>query len=465
MNVERERTRLLLEQPRDTYRVLSPSSRLELAATAFLLFAIVSPLTSGDLRFLNNGRPVPDAHNCYPYDGRWSDRIDRALEAGFPISIEQDLAWFVDPATGKGRVVLSHSAEAAASDPELRMYFFEKVRPIVERALTSGDSSHWPLIVLHFDFKDEHEALLRAVWDLLGEYQGWITTAAKSQSPQDLTSYDRKPILVITEDSDAQARVFYAEQPVGSRLRLFGSAHTHLPATKDQKEANYLAATLPPDQLLPDGPTTYRRWWNNSWHEVEQGGQPNAGDWTPAKVGRLRALVDHAHQLGYWIRFYTLDGFSSEEGHLNGWFEEYNFGSLGAVKQRWQAALDACVESVFPVSEQEAVGRDGCQAIGIDEVQAAAVFARAPGPTGAAGRVAGSKMCGNCYCTCTQGLAVSENLHLRDSGDGNNNAKLRVIAGDRAFLHYPHSPLAGSNAGTAEPLQFRNAPGMVEMGV
>ena len=43
------------------------------------------------------GRPMVDAHNCYPYDGQWGDRIDRALSAGFPVSIEQDLTWYVDP--------------------------------------------------------------------------------------------------------------------------------------------------------------------------------------------------------------------------------------------------------------------------------------------------------------------------------------------------------------------------------
>ena len=33
----------------------------------------------------------------------------------------------------------------------------------------------------------------------------------------------------------------------------------------------------------------------------------------PADDRRLRALVDHAHKLGYWIRFYTLDGFAPAE--------------------------------------------------------------------------------------------------------------------------------------------------------
>jgi hypothetical protein len=299
-----------------------------------------------NLRILNNNRPILDAHNCYPYEGRWSDRITTALGAGFPVSIEQDLAWFVDPASGHGRVVLSHNENATASDPELRNYFFERVRPIVEKALASGDSSHWPLIVLHFDFKQVQKPLLHAVWDLLGEYQGWLTTAVKTADPHELSPFDRKPILVITEDSDEQQAVFYDEVPVGSRLRLFGSAHTHPLPEGDRQAELHLAATLSPDQLLSERPTTYRRWWNGSWVQVEEGGQPKAGAWTEADRTRLHALVDHAHALGYWVRFYTLDGFDPEEGRQNGWFAPYNFGSRSAVELRWQAALDANVNFI-----------------------------------------------------------------------------------------------------------------------
>ena len=60
-----------------------------------LLLAATALYAQPRLDFLNHGRPMLDAHNCYPYDGRWADRIDRALSTGFPISIEQDLAWYV----------------------------------------------------------------------------------------------------------------------------------------------------------------------------------------------------------------------------------------------------------------------------------------------------------------------------------------------------------------------------------
>ena len=131
---------------------------------------------------------------------------------------------------------------------------------------------------------------------------------------------------------------------MGSKLRLFGSAHTNMPATKNQQELIHLAATLTPQQLLIERPTNYRRWWNNSWYEVEEGGQPHAGEWTPAEASRLHALVDHAHQLGYWIRFYTLDGFAS--GKEQGWLNGYNFGGIEAARIRWRAAIDAGVNLI-----------------------------------------------------------------------------------------------------------------------
>lgn len=307
--------------------------------TAALLCAQPSPLD-----VLNHNRPVLDAHNCYPYDGQWADRINRALKSGFPVGIEQDIAWAIDPATGKGRPVLSHEPETTGAEPTLRDHFFERVRPIVEKALADNDHAHWPLIVLHFDFKSLDPTLLRAVWDLVGEYQDWITTAPQTADPHQLAPFDAKPLLVLTEDADIQEQVFFRDIPKGARLRIFGSAETAKIEGKTREERRHLAATLPPEQLLTTQPTNYRRWWNNSWSEVEEGGAPRAREWTPANAARLWALVDYAHQLGFWIRFYTLDGFAPADDQ--GWGKGYNFGSHARAEARWKAALDAGVNLI-----------------------------------------------------------------------------------------------------------------------
>lgn len=325
-------------------RALWPPRR---AATAGFLFALVA-LCATPPRPIHpnpgNARSILDAHNCYPYEGRYADRIERALSLGYPIAIEQDLAWYTDPATGQGRVLLAHSEKTSGSEPTLRRHFFERVRPIVEKALRENRRSEWPLIVVHFDVKDNREPLLRAVWKLLGEYEGWITTAVKGSDPHELAPFDVKPLLVLTEDNDAQEAVFFKDVPVGGKLRVFGSAHTTKARMENSRERAHWVATAPPDVLLAEKPTNYRRWWNNAWNEVEEGGQNHAGDWTPADAARLKALVDRAHSLGYWIRFYTLDGFTPAES--KGWDQSYNFGSRSAVEARWKAAIDAGVDLI-----------------------------------------------------------------------------------------------------------------------
>lgn len=303
-----------------------------------------SPPEAAQLGFLNGNRPILDTHNCYPYNGQWNDRIKRALRSGYPVAIEQDLAWYVDSTTGVGRVVVSHTAQPTGTEPTLRAYFFEQVRPVIQKAIAQNHPATWPLIVLHFDFKDNRPELLTAVWQLLGEYEPWLATSKKTANASELQPIQKGPLLVITEDADEQQKVFYDDVPVGAKLRLFGSAHTATVPKLPMPELKHWAATVGPETLLNESPTNYRRWWNSSWYAVEEGGQHEAGDWSASDDHRLHALVDHAHALGFWIRFYTLDGFSPEQDQ--GWGSTYNFGSLAAVKLRWQAAVAAGVNFI-----------------------------------------------------------------------------------------------------------------------
>jgi hypothetical protein len=305
-----------------------------LAACALVFALRAQP----SLDAIHQGRPILDAHNCYPYQGRFADRIERALSTGFPVAIEQDIAW------SGGRPVVCHSGKPTGGEPTLREHFFERVRPIVAQALAENDRARWPLIVLHFDFKSIEPELLRAVWALLGEYQAWITTAPVTRDPRQPAALDIKPLLVLTEDADEQEAVFFRPLKPGALLRVFGSAHTATLHAGSREEREHLLATLDPAKLLAGPPTNYRRWWNNSWHTVEEGGQARAGDWTAARERRLRALVDHAHRLGYWIRFYTLDGYAPAQNR--GWDDAYNFGSRAAVEVRWRAALAAGVNLI-----------------------------------------------------------------------------------------------------------------------
>src|SRR5215212_7794092 len=85
------------------------------------------------------GRVLLDAHNCYPYNGRWADRIERALATGMPLAIEQDLFWYTDKQTGRSWSIVSHGNPADGSEPTLRDYFLERIRPVMEHALKEDD--------------------------------------------------------------------------------------------------------------------------------------------------------------------------------------------------------------------------------------------------------------------------------------------------------------------------------------
>lgn len=280
-------------------------------------------------------RTMMDAHNCYPYWEWWSDRIDRALSAGPPLAIEQDLAWYTNSVTGKSWSVVTHGAPLSGHEPTMEHYFFDRVRPIVEQTLKNGNRGNWPLITLNLDFKDDKPEHLAAVLELLRKYQPWITTARKGESISDQQPLDVKPILVLTGESDAQQKVFYDDLKTGDSVLAFGAIHTE---SKDPQSH--------PEELSPEKANNYRRWWNNPWRVVEAGGQQHAGDWTNEKRARLRALVDHAHANGLWIRFYTLDGATEKELSANGWFHSYNFGSLDAARLRWQEAITAGVDYI-----------------------------------------------------------------------------------------------------------------------
>jgi len=280
--------------------------------------------------FLPGARVLLDAHNCYPEHGQWAGRLDRALKTGLPIAIEQDLAWYVEKESGRSWSILAHNLPYSGSEPTLKNHFFERIRPIVEQALRERDRKDWPLITLNLDFKSEEPEHLQFIWKLLGEYEEWLCTAPRTVSPETPAPMKVRPVLVLTGSSDSQQAIFHDAVPVGGQLRLFGAVS--LPNN-----------TPTPLERIPTA-TNYRRWWNNAWSLVEQGGQRQAGDWSATDEERLRSMVRTAHTRGLWIRFYTLNGHA--ESDSLGWTPSYNFGSLEQVRLRWQAAVQAGVDFI-----------------------------------------------------------------------------------------------------------------------
>ncbi len=310
----------------------------------FLLLLSVGATAAGDAAATS--RVFLHAHNCYPEDGRWVDRLTRALSTGVrPIAIEQDLVWAVDPATGSGRSVVSHGAPLTGTEPTLEDHFFKAVGPLLEEALTENRRDQWPLFVLHLDFKTNEPDHHAAVWDLLGKYERVVTTAERVADPSRVTPLDPRPLLVLTEAGPGQQLTFHERVPVGARLRLFGTVPSGPTPPFPSREAMIAwAATADPSALIPSGATNYHRWTNHAWAVVERGGQAEAGEWTTEDAARLKAIVTHAHAQGLWIRFYTINGHTAEDA--KGWSPGYNFGSLIAARMRWRAAIDAGVDFI-----------------------------------------------------------------------------------------------------------------------
>jgi hypothetical protein len=285
------------------------------------------PHAPADPRYAPGQRVLLDAHNCYNHD-----ELDRVLRIGTPLAIEQDLVWH------EGRSVVSHGGDDVPRSPGFEAYFFEKVKPVMERALAENRRADWPLITLNLDFKTnepEHHAFVLA---LLRKYERWLTTAVRTATPGVPAALRTGPMLVLTGSNDAQQVSFHDSIAVGETLLLFGAIRgAQVPgATAEERSANY--AVLPAETAIPVSVTNYRRWVNFPWAVVEAGGQGKAGDWTAADNARLTALVARAHAMKLWIRFYTLNG---EDGKPAG---GYNFGSPAAVLSRWKAGIDAKVD-------------------------------------------------------------------------------------------------------------------------
>lgn len=263
-------------------------------------------------------RVLLDAHNAYPYQGRWADRLDRALAAALPLAVEQDLVW------RDGRSVVSHGEPFDGREPTLEEHFFVRIRPLMEAALAEDSRQQWPLITLNLDFKTNEPEHHRYVRDLLGKYDAWLTTAVRTGAPADISGLAVGPLLVLTGDSALQELTFHESIAPGRKVRVFGST--------------------PADEPRPRR-TNYRRWTNHSWTAVEPEGQPLAADWSREDEARLKRLVSAAHAAGLWVRFYTLNGHDPTD-RSGGWSDSYNFGSLAAARQRWDAAIRAGVDFV-----------------------------------------------------------------------------------------------------------------------
>ncbi len=316
----------------------------------FLSLVALAAVTASFAGFEPGNQTLVLAHNAYPDAGQWADRLDHALAAGTPLAIEIDLSWVPNPQTGKNSSVVGDFPtrkfkDVTGNEPTLKPYFFERVRPIVEKALAANDRKNWPLIRLYLDIKNDPPEHLEYILGVLHEYQGWLTTAAKTKDAARQSPLDLKPLMVMLEDkdNDIKEEYFYNRVPVGGKLVAFGTAKLTRPAGDNLTDAQVLQTryAMNPEDLVTERATNYRRWWGNAWNNVEPGAKDAAGPWTAEKEARLNAIVKHAHKMGYLVSFWVLDGTDADNGKRQGWNAKYNFGSLEAATVRWKAVQKA----------------------------------------------------------------------------------------------------------------------------
>ena len=80
-------------------------------------------------------RVLLDAHNCYPEADRWADRIDRALATGIRRGDRAGSRLVRGSGHGQARSIVSHGEPFTGREPSLESHFFERIRPLVEKAL------------------------------------------------------------------------------------------------------------------------------------------------------------------------------------------------------------------------------------------------------------------------------------------------------------------------------------------
>jgi hypothetical protein len=293
------------------------------------------------------------AHNAYPYEGKYADRLDRALSTGLPIVIEQDLVWV------NGKSLEIHNEKLATDDsPTLETYFFPKVAPIVEKALKEGNKGNWPLITVFLDIKNDPVEHLEAINKVLDKYDAWLTKAVKTADITKMSPLELKPMMIILEDKqkDIKQEFFYDRVPVGGKIRAFGGPEkfddnpNKLPRTaRAERMAGLLK--IDPDTLVTRHADNYHRWFGTDWNFIEPCGAAHK-DWSAEAEARLNKFVRRGHSLGYMVGVYGINGWTESENQ--GWTPEYNFGSKEASAVRLRAIVKAKVDFISTDQYEEA---------------------------------------------------------------------------------------------------------------
>jgi glycerophosphoryl diester phosphodiesterase len=276
-----------------------------------------------------DGPPAPlpvSAHNCYPLDGRGNARLVEALKLGID-NIEIDLGW--DEADK--RLIVSHDEKPRP----------DATYPVFEAYLVPALEAHWQSpradkapTVLTIDWKTSQSDAVRRFKEFLDLHPDWFSTAPKAEKGP-LTV---RRLTVCFTGSDAAKDLYDSMIEPGGTYRAFRDSVFGANAYRDDVKSYALRPA-----------STYHRFLTFHWANIERGGPPGAGDFTAVEGARLKALMAHAHKLGYRVRFYCLDGRLTRAGL------GYHFVDLDAAIIRWRVAAESGVDWVATDDNAEIV--------------------------------------------------------------------------------------------------------------
>ena len=131
------------------------------------------------------------AHNCYPEKGpvgRSDPARARRADVGHRHRTGRRLVRRSLHRARTNRRLSRRQAGWHRADPRGAFLRSRPARSSRRRCATNRKDT-WPVMVLHLDFKTNEPAHHQAVWDLLGKYESWLTTAERVADEQRVTPF------------------------------------------------------------------------------------------------------------------------------------------------------------------------------------------------------------------------------------------------------------------------------------
>jgi len=271
-------------------------------------------------------RTLPaSAHNCYPSRSESNARLVEALNLGID-NIEIDLGWD----ERAGTLIVGHDVapREGVVYPEFEAYLV----PAIEAYWRKYPDAFAPS-VLTIDWKTAKPEALAKFKAFLDAHADWFSSAPKAEK----SALTTRRLTVCFTGSDSAKDLYDSMIPPGGTYRAF----------RDKVFGQGGKFELDAAAYIPGKSTAYHRFLTFHWGVVEQGGPALAKDWTSEDSKRLSKLVARAHEQGFRVRFYCLNG------HTGTLLSGYQFVNDDAAITRWKEARKAEVDWIASDEYQE----------------------------------------------------------------------------------------------------------------